>query len=89
MAFGSWIKKIGDKVKSFGEKVKGAAERALPYVERETEYLRDTAGPAIERLGDTFGNDTIRNVGRGVTQFGDTTNRWVNKGSKFLKGDQG
>ena len=87
MAFGSWIKKIGDKVKSFGEKVKGVAEKALPYIEKGTEFIRDTAGPAISKLGDTFGSNTLRSVGDGVTKFGETSNRWVNKGSKYLRND--
>ena len=89
MAFGSWIKKIGDKVKSFGEKVKNVDEKALPYIEKGTEFLRDKAGPAIKKFGDTVGNQTISNIGGGVSQFGDVTNRWVNKGSKYLNVDQG
>ena len=89
MAFGSWIKKIGDKVKSFGEKVKNVAEKALPYIEKGSEFIRDTAGPAIEKFGNSIGSDTISNVGRGAVKVGDTVNRWANKDSKYLNSDQG
>lgn len=89
MAFGSWMKKIGDKVKAFGEKVRKGLETALPYIEKGTKFLAEKGGKFVEDVGNALDNDTLRTIGKGVTSFGKTSNQWVNRGNRFLglKGD--
>ena len=86
MAFASWMKKIGEKVKAFGEKVRKGLETALPYIEKGAKFLADKGGKFVEDVGNALDNDTIRTIGKGVSEFGQNANKWINKGNRFLNG---
>ena len=81
MAFGSWIKKIGEKVKSFGAKVR---DRVVPIVEKGLEYAQKAA-PLIEKFGEKTGIQGIENFGRTVGKVAETANGWIRKGKENLQ----
>ena len=71
MAFGSWIKKIGEKIQSFGNKVK---EKVIPVIEKGAQIA-----PMIEKFGQSTGIGGIETFGRNVGRVAEAANGWVRK----------
>ncbi len=82
MAFGSWIKKIGEKVKNF-------AQKAVPIVQKGLQFAADKVAPVLEKVGETVGG-TIGNIasgiGKGIRTVNDRVQPWLETGKeKFLQ----
>ena len=79
MAFGSWMKKIGEKVKNFGKKVKGVVDKVIPAVKRGIELV-DEYVPKIQQYGETVGGS----FGDKIGQVTGNVTKWSGQAHRFL-----